>query len=177
MKQGQNKFSFQCWIVCTAQTCELSQIKHVFMPPAASASTVPASALFLQRASHADKRRGLSPLHLPTNVPQCVETHTLGSSWLKISVPSELTISSAGKRSVLSTTWLDTWFSLLHKKEKQFDFIIFSFQKWIYSHLTLKTLATANTFDVLLSSRAHSFFTLTLQTSTFLQLCCVFLEL
>ena len=174
MKQEQNNFSFQCWIVCTAQTCELSPIQHVSMPPSACASTVPASALFLWHAPHAYMRRGLSSLHVPTNVPQCVstlvpsatmpfllsdyETHTLGSSWLNISVPSELTIRSAGKRSVLSTTWLDTWFSLLHKKEKQVDFIIFSLQKWIYSRTTLKTLATANTFDVLLSSRAHNFF-------------------
>ena len=81
------------------------------------------------------------------------ETHTLGSSWLNISVPTELTIRSAGKRSVLSTTWLDTWFSLEHKKEKQFDFIISSLRKWIYSRLTLKTLATANTFD---TWRLHS---------------------
>ena len=180
MKQEQNNFRFQCWIVCTAQTCELSPIQHASMPPSACASTVPASALFLWHAPHAYMRRGLSSLHVPTNVPQCVstlipsatmpfllsdyETHTLGSSWLNISVPSELTIRSAGKRSALSTTWLDTWFSLEHKKEKQFDVIISSFQKWIYSRMTLKTLATANTFDVLLSSRAHSFFTLTVQT-------------
>ena len=146
---NKNKIS---WKQNNVESCALLRLANCLqyntffrLPPSACASTVPASALFLWHASHAYMRRGLSSLHIPTNVPQCVstfiqsaimhfllsdhETHTLGSSWLNISVPSELTIRSAGKRSVLSTTWLDTWFSLEHKKEKQFDVIISSFQK------------------------------------------------